>query len=447
MTLVTARQCAGGYILAARPLRHGGPGPVDCEVPMHALLNDVRYAWRALRKAPGFTLVAVLTLALGLGANTAIFSVVNAVLLRPLPFPDPGRLVVVSETHAERAGAETVSPHSLEDWQARSHTIEEFGAWRDWHFTLKSDNHPEGVASGIATPSFFHLLGAKPILGRSFSPEEDQPGRNHVILISEALWKRRFAADPGIIGRELTLDNEKYAVIGVLPESFRSPSIDWVDLWAPQSVDPDLKEGRWLRNRMVWARLRPGATLEQARAEMKEIARQTAQEHPDTNAGWSAAVTPLLEKEVGNSRPTLLLFLAAVGCVLLIVCANLANLLLARITGRRRELAVRAALGAGRLLLARLVLTETLIVCLAGGAAGLLLAWWTRDAILAIAPPGIPRLGEVSVDGRVFTFAALISLAAAVLLALLPAAQASRINVNEDLKRVPPQARHLQENS
>jgi putative ABC transport system permease protein len=396
---------------------------------METLLNDLRHGLRLLRRQPGFTAVAVLTLALGVGGATALFSLVYGVLLRSFPFPEPDRIVSVAETPPDsKRPSSTVSPRNLEDWAARSRTVERFAAWRDWGFTLRGPDGPEGAPSGIAMPALFEVFGLRPALGRLLSPEDDRPGQNHVVVLSHAYWTGRFGADRRIVGQTLILDDEPYTVVGVLPPHFSIPSLDWIGIWAPVSIDPDQAEGRWLRNRRVYARLRPGTALEAARREMQDIAAQLAAEHPETNAGWGVALGSLAEEEVGAARPALLAFSAAVGLLLLIACVNVANLLLARAAGRERELAVRAALGATAWRTVRLALIESLLLALLGGAAGMVLAMWGVELFLALGP-SLPRGSEVRVDGTALGFALLLSAATGVLFGLAPALRPLRLEV------------------
>ncbi|HZS06492.1 MAG TPA: ABC transporter permease [Blastocatellia bacterium] len=257
---------------------------------METLWQDLRYGFRGLRRHPGFTLIAVLILGTGIGANTAIFSFVNGVLLRPLPLPDPDRLVVIRETNPQRGQSPTVaSPRNLEDWEKESQTVEQFGAWRDWGFTLATPEGPEGVRGGIASPSLFRLLGVEAALGRTFPPEENRPGRDHVVVLSHSFWQRRFGGDAKIIGQALTLRNQSFIVVGVLPPTFEQLGLWQFNVWAPLSVDPDQFKDRHLRNRRVYARLKKGVTLDQAKAEMDRIARQLAEAYPRENAGWGVS--------------------------------------------------------------------------------------------------------------------------------------------------------------
>jgi predicted permease len=401
---------------------------------MNTAFHDLRYAVRMMLKSPGLTLLAVLSLALGIGANATIFSVVNAVLLRPFPFPQADRLVSISGVNQRRAQTTTISTHDVEDWSRISTTIEKFAVWRDGHFDVKVSGKPQPTPSGIASASFFEVLGIQPAAGRFFTAEEDQPGRNHVAVISNAFWQRHFGGAPSAIGGTIHLDGEPYTVVGVLPRNFELPSLDWMEIWAPNTTDPDLKLGRYLRNRQVFARLRPGVTIQQTQSEMETLAAQTARQYPDTNTGWTARIEPLLEHEVGETRRPLSILFGAVAVVLLIACVNVVNLLLTRVTTRRGEFAVRLALGANAARLGRLLITETLLLCALGGALGLLLSSWSLQALIAIAPPGTPRLDQVRIDAPAIAFAVLLSLAIGVIVGLVPAWRAGKLNVEATLK-------------
>jgi putative ABC transport system permease protein len=405
---------------------------------MNALWQDVRYGARMLRKNPSFTLITVVTLALGIGANTAIFSFVNGVLLRPLPFPEPERLIVVSEENPQRgSNLGVVSPRNLEDLEQQSQTISQFGAWRDWRFQLATPEGPVLVRSAIASPSLFTVLGVQPVLGRLFQPEENQRGRDHVLLLSHSYWRTQFGAANNIAGQSLQLDNESFTIVGVLPPELEELGLGRYNLWAPLTVDPDQFLGRHVRNRQVYARLNPKVSLPVAHAELRDIAARLAQQYPQDNTGWSMVAVSLHDRQVGEMRQPLLVFLAAVGLLLLIACANVANLMLARGAGRRKEFAIRAALGAGRPRLLRQSLIEALLLALLGGAAGVGLAVWLTDLFLALSPNLMPRVGQVKINSAVLLFAFLLALLTGIVFGLAPGLQAARFNLVEALKDGP----------
>jgi putative ABC transport system permease protein len=402
---------------------------------LHNLWQDARYGVRLLASNRGFTLVAVLTLALGIGANTAIFTIVNAILLKPLPFPAPDRIVVLTERNPEkerRIGA--ASPRNIEDWERQSQTVEEFGAWRDWRFTMLTPEGPTLLSSAIASPALFRALGVTPIAGRLFLSEENQPGRDHVVMISHSFWQSQFAGDPNVEGKSIVLDNQNFTIVGVLPPQLEALWLGGFKIWAPLSVDPDQFLERHVRNRRVYARLRNDSTVEQAQAEMRTIAQRLEQQYPDANTGWTIGVSTLQENQVGDVRTPLLVFVAAVALVLLIACANVANLMLVRSASRRREFAIRSALGAGRWRVARQLLLESITLSLVGGVAGLLLAFWLVDLVIARGPNLIPQMTGIGLDRTVLTFTFLLSLLTGVLFGLLPALQSSRIDLVNELK-------------
>lgn len=402
---------------------------------MEALIQDLRYAFRTLGRNPGFSAVVVLILAVGIGANTAIFSFVNGVVLSSLPFPQPDRLVVLGERNLEKGGGlAVVSPRNLEDWEKQSKTIEQFGAWRDWRFKINTPDGPDLVSAGIASPGLFAVLGVTPVAGRLFLPEDNQQGRDHVVLISYSYWQAKFGGDPNVIGKPTTLDNETFTVVGVLPPSLKVLALGRFNVWAPVSVDPDQFLERHVRNRRVYARLKVGVSIREAQAEMDGIAQQLAEQYPNDNAGFSVSIRSLQDAQVGDVRPALLVFLGAVGLVLLIACANVANLLLARAASRRKEFAIRASLGASRRCLIRQLLAEALLLALAGGAMGVLLAFWIIDLFVAISPGTIPRLDQVKLNGPVVIFTLLLSLLTGGLFGLAPAIGSSRVNLVEHLK-------------
>jgi putative ABC transport system permease protein len=405
---------------------------------METLLRDVRFALRNLLKNPGFTTVAVITLALGLGANAAIFSFVNGLLLQPLPFPDSDRLVALGERNPEKERKVlTASPLNIQDWETQSKTIEKFGAWRDWRFRIMTPDGTTVVPSGIASAGLFDVLGVQPLRGRSLRPEDDKPGSNHVVMISSGYWHSRFGTADNVIGQTITLDSQPFTIIGVLPPSLESLSFGSFQIWAPLSVDPDQFLGRHVRNRRVYGRLKPGVTIAQAQAEMATISAQLAQQYPNEDAGWSASVMSLRNQEVGDLRPALLLFMAAVGMVLLIACSNVSNLLLARMASRRKEFAVRAAIGASRLQVLRQLLTESVLLSLLGGTAGLLLSVWLIKFFSAITPAVLPRPEQIKVDTTVLAFMFLLSLITGLVFGILPGLQSSRVNLVDELKDGP----------
>ena len=401
---------------------------------MSTVLQDLRYALRMMLKSPGLSILAILSLALGIGANTTIFSVVNAVLLRPFPFPEPQRLVNIVGFNPQRPRITTISTHDVEDWAKLTRTLEHIAVWRDGHFEVKVNGKLQPTPSGIASASFFDVLGIRPAAGRFFTADEDQPGRNHVAVISYAFWQKHFGGSASAIGDVIRLDDESFTIVGVLPRKFELPSVDWMEIWAPNSTDPDLRIGRYLRNRQVFARLRPGVSLQQAQAELETLAAQTARQYPDTNTGWSARVESLMDREVGDTRRPLGILFAAVGVVLLIAGVNVVNLLLTRVTTRRGEFAVRLALGAGTRRLARLLISETLLLCAIGGSLGILLSSWSLDALVAITPRNTPRIEHVRIDGWGLGFGALLALVIGVVVGMIPAWRAGKLNVEATLK-------------
>jgi putative ABC transport system permease protein len=405
---------------------------------MQTLWQDLRYGIRMLAKNPGFTAVAVLTLALGIGTNTAIFSVVNAVLLAPLPYKDPGRLVMLWGSNP-RLSSEgfPVSPAVFSTWKAENRVFEEMAASSDDLDTITGSGEPEMVIGYDFSADYFHVIGAKPELGRTFVPEEDRPGGPNVAVLSDNIWRRRFHADPSLIGKTIQLGNAPFTVVGVMPPSFRYP--DKVEIWTPlalpASASTDWKN-RYLR---VLARLRPGVTLDEAQAQMSVLAERLAREHPDTNTGEGVLLKPLRKQIAGDIRTPLLVLLGAVGFVLLIACVNVANLLLARAASREREIAIRTALGAGRLRLLRQMLTESVLLSLAGGVAGLLLAYWSAGFLLSLFPNNIanlsiPTVQAIPIDGRVLAFTIAATLLTGFVFGLVPALRSSRLDVNQTLK-------------
>lgn len=408
---------------------------------MDNLLQDLRYALRTLRRSPGFTLVAVLTLALGIGLNTAIFSVVNGVLLRPLPFRAPDQLVRLHHVHPEKAAeGGPFSPQDLEDLQAGAAGFEGLAAYLhvpgETGINLTGEGEPLQVQGAYVSKEFFPLLGVNAARGRTLRPEENVPGADRVAVLSDAFWRGRFNADPAVVGRTLTLDGEPFTVVGIMPPSFSYPARE-AEMWVPISRigEDNIPHERGLRWMEVVGRLRPGTTPEAAAASVNAVLGRLATEHTDTNEGWGRArLETLRDAVVGPVKPALLVMLATVALVLLVACANLANLLLARASARERELAIRTALGAGQGRLVRQMLTESVVLALIGGALGLGLAAAGVRALLVLSAGTIPRPDEVGIDGRVAGFALLLSLATAVLFGLVPAIRAARGATAETLR-------------
>lgn len=397
------------------------------------MLNDLRYALRQLIKAPSFTVVAILTLALGIGACTAIFSVVNTVLLQPLDYPDPGRIVVIRETQLPQFPEFTVSPPNYLDWQKQTKSFEKMAASSGMGVNLTGDGEPERLVGVRATAHYFNVYGIQPVLGRTFLPEEDAPGKNRVVVLSYPFWQRVFGGAADVVGRSVQLNGEPYLIIGVAPPGFGGK----VDTWVPMAFEPDETAGdaRGLHYVHVIARLRAGVTVAQAEAEMKVLASQLATQYPDSNKGWGILLMRLQDSAVRDVRAVLYTLLGAVGCVLLIACANIANLLLARATARHREISIRSALGASQWRLMRQLLTESVLLGLCGGLAGILLARWGLDALLALAPPALTRAGEIRLDTGVLIFSLALSVLTGLVFGIAPAWLAARTDVNEALKQ------------
>lgn len=407
---------------------------------MNALLRDFRYSARTLARSPGFCAVAALTLAVGIGANTAMFSVVNAMLLRPLPFPNRDRIVQIWATNPGKGWTRVpVSPLDFLDWRGQNQSFERLTAARFWFYSVAGQGNPEQLHGMRVSPGFFATLGVQPDLGRAFLPEEEQPGRDRVVILTHGLWQRRFAADPALIGKTISIDAQPYTVVGVLPQDFWFYPIlgKDVEIWMPFAFEPS-ELNRDARSIMVHGLLKPGTSIEQARAEMESIALRLEQQYPKESKGWRTRVDPGINSKE-EIRPKMLLLFGAVGLVLLIACANVANLTLARALRRRHEIALRAALGAGRAALLRQLLVESALVGALGCAGGLLLGVLCLRFLVTFLTPRLEAffyggLKTLQLDGTVFAFSLGASLFSVVLLGLLPALQASRPSLGDALK-------------
>jgi predicted permease len=401
---------------------------------LESFFQDVRYGLRVLVKNPGFTTVAVLTLAIGIGANTAVFSVVDGVLLRRLPFPESERIMTLWNTYPKLGtGQEEVSPPDFWDWREMNHSFDQCAAYERFYYILAGDPAPLRLRASRVSGDFFAAMGVSPLLGRPLLPADDLEGSHHVVVLSHRLWVTRFGADPSVVGRKVILTGVPHAVVGVMPAGFEFP--DGAELWSPMAYEPPFEPGlrrsTWLR---TVARLKPGVTSSQAQKEMSSVARRLEERYPDTNEGRSVLIVPLHENSVGKVRPALLVLLGAVGLVLLIACANIVSLLLSRGAGRRREIALRVALGAGRPRIIRQLVTESLLLGLGGGAGGLLVASFSLNLLRHLNPGSVPRIQEVTLDLRVLGFAFLASLVAGLASGIAPALMATPMEPYESLK-------------
>jgi putative ABC transport system permease protein len=398
-------------------------------------MNDLRYAFRQLVGSPGFTAIAILTLALGIGACSAIFSVVNGVLLRPLDYPNADRLVVIRESHPPEFPEFSTAPPNYIDWTKQAKSFEGIAAYGGAQLNLTGEGEPQRLIGQRATANYFDVYGVKPLLGRWFSAEEDAPGKNHVVVLSYPFWQRVFGGAANALDRQVQLNGEPYTVVGVAPADFGQQNK--TDVWTPMALKPDetsndARGGHYLSTVGL---LKPGVTVGQADAEMRVIAAQLATQYPNSNKGWTVFVMSMLDYSVRNVRVVLYTLLGAVGCVLLIACANIANLLLARATARHREISIRAALGAGRGRLVRQLLTESVLLAFFGGVAGLILAHWGLAALLALAPATLPRTSNIHLDSAVVALSLALSIATGITFGAAPAWLAAHTDVNEALKQ------------
>lgn len=401
---------------------------------MDSLVKDLRYGLRSFLKRPGFTAVALVALALGIGANTAIFSLVNAVLIQPLPFPEPDRLVWAWGNIRNGGNRASVAPLDFIDFRNQNKTFEEFAATFSIPnpINLTGSGEPERLTSAAVTGNYFKALGVKPLLGRTFVLDDERTGNDHVAILSYGLWQERFGADPNIVNKTIVLDGQTSAIVGVMPEEFGFPRN--AELWIPMNFDrPGMKQRKAHFLRPV-GRLKPGVTLAQAQADTDAVANRLAEQYPETNTGWNLRLVNLKEQLVGNTKPTLFILLAAVGFVLLIACANVANLLLVRAASRHKEIALRTALGASRSRIVRQMITESLLLAITGGLLGIALAIWGIDLLVAMSADNLPPTANVKIDATVLGFTLLISIVTGLLFGIAPALRTLKLSVSDSLK-------------
>ena len=404
---------------------------------MESLRSDITYAIRNLWKRPGFTLIAVLTLALGIGANTSIFSAINALLLKPLPFPEPDRVVAIwDKMPALGLDHNEVTFANYLDWQAQSQSFEQLALYRWWSANLAGVDPPEHIQGFLVTANYLDALGMKPIMGRNFLPEENQPGKDAVAIITHSLWQRRFGGDPHVLNKTITTNAVVRTIVGVMPEHFNFPKGG--EVYAPLAITPQMMKNRRTHTYYVVGRLKPGVAIASVQSEIDNITARLQQQYPEDNTGWGATVFPIVADTVRLYDTALWVSMAAVAFVLLIACANVANLMLARASGRQREIALRAALGASRWRIIRQLLTESVLVALIGGAGGILVAFWGIDALRAANPGNAARFApgwhQLGLDFTVLAFTLGLSLFSGIVFGLAPALQVSKPNLNESLK-------------
>ena len=396
---------------------------------MDTLRQDLFYTVRGLARSPGFAAVVFFTLALGIGANTAIFSVVKGVLLDPLPYRDPERLVQLYEKRPRQGRVRNVvSAPDFIDWKKQNTVFDEMSAVTGAAFTLPAQDGAQLIYGLRVTKEFFSVFGIQPVMGRNFLPEEESPGKDRVVLLAQGLWQRQFGADPSIVGRKITLNGEPFLVIGVLPQ-MPDMFAGKTEIWQPLVLNPQAGRGQHFLN--VYARMKPGVSLARTRADMDVVAGRLESQFPDANTGHGVNVFSLEEELTGSVRPALLMLMGAVGLVLLVACANVANLYMARTVQRRREISIRTALGAGSGRLMRQLLTESLLVSLVGAATGIALAFWGVQLLVAANPGNLPRLHNIRIDGTVLLFTVGIAMLTALLFGLAPALQAAKTEIGE----------------
>lgn len=404
---------------------------------MRNVVSDLRLGLRVLLRNPAFSVTAVLLLALGIGANTAIFSVVNAVLLRPLPYENSSRIMQIWHVPPGKSFPGltlfAVSPANYLDWQSENHSFEAMAAYGGGRFNVGSKERPVAIQGAPVGADFFSVLRVHPVLGRSFSPDDDRPGQGHVVILGNTLWRDHFGGDPGIVGQNIILNGQSYNVIGVMPPKFKFPS--WAQLWVPLAWTNETRAVRGNHNYAVIGRLKPGVDIGAAKAELSAISTRLEQLYPEDDKGWGATMRPLREEMVGDVRPALLVLLGAVAFVLLIACANVANLVLGKILARKKEIAVRMALGASRMAVLRQILAETLLLSLAGGVLGLVLARFGTALIVKFLADRLPGSAEITLDAPVLAFTVVLSLFAGILAGLLPTVRFTKTDVNEALKQ------------
>src|SRR5437762_3596524 len=404
---------------------------------MAGIIQDLRHGVRLLVKSPGFTAAAILVLALGIGANTAIFSVVNAVLLRPLPFYEPDRLVQLWHTPPQKSFPGmtrfSLSAANYLDWKAENHVFEQTALYGYARFNLTGIGNPEVIRAGNVEPSFFSVLGVQPTLGRAFAPGEDQPSRSNIVILTNAFWQNHFGSDPHVVGRTVDFDGKAFTIVGVMGPHFRKP--DFAQVWTPLVMTDKERAVRGEHHFLGIARLKRGVDLKQAQAELTTISSRLEQQYPADDKGWGAAVVPLREETVGEVRPALLVLLGAVAFVLLIACANVANLVLAKTLGRQKEIAIRTALGASRAAVLRQILAETLILSISGAAFGLFLARFGITLMEKFLADQLPSSVEITLDAQVLTFTLFLALFAGILAGLLPAVRFTKTDIYEALRQ------------